>query len=40
MVEKIASWKEASVYIKKARKDPEFMKDLKKFIANSTGKSK
>jgi len=40
MVKKNASWKETSDYIKKARKDPEFMRDLKKFIANSTGKSK
>jgi hypothetical protein len=34
------SWKEVSKYIKEARKDPEFMKDLKKFIAVSTGRSK
>ena len=26
------SWKEASEYIKEARKDPEFRKDLKEFI--------
>ena len=32
------SWKEDSAYIKEARKDPEFRKDLKKFIAVSTGK--
>lgn len=34
------SWAYTSDYIKKARKDPEFIKDLKKFIAVSTGKSK
>lgn len=33
------SWTEVSKYIKQARKDPEFMRDLKKFIAVSTGKS-
>jgi len=37
---KKVSWKETSDYIKEARKDPEFMRDLKKFIAISTGKSK
>ncbi len=36
----IAQWKNVSKYIKEARKDREFMKDLKKFIAISTGKSK
>ncbi len=35
-----SSWKEASQHIKEARKDPEFMRDLKKFIDVSTGKSK
>jgi len=34
------SWEEVSRYIKEARKDPEFMRDLKKFIAISTGRSK
>ncbi len=34
------SWEKASRYIKEARKDYEFRKDLKKFIAVSTGKSK
>ncbi len=33
-------WEEVSRYIKEARKDPEFRKDLKKFIDISTGKSK
>ena len=33
-------WEEISRYIKEARKDPEFRKDLKKFIAKSAGKSK
>ena len=33
-------WEEVSRYIKEARKDPEFRKDLKKFIAVTTGKSK
>ena len=32
------SWKEVSEYIKEARKDPEFRKDLKEFIAISSGK--
>ncbi len=35
-----SSWKEASEYIKEARKDPEFRRNLKKFIAVSAGKSK
>jgi hypothetical protein len=35
-----ASWKEVSAYIKEARKDPEFMRDLKKFIAVNTSTSK
>ena len=34
------SWKEASEYIKEARKDPEFRKDLKEFIAVSSGKKR
>lgn len=34
------SWADISTYIKEARKDPEFRKDLEKFIAISTGKSK
>ena len=34
------SWKEVSKYIKEARKDPEFRRDLKKFICISSGKSK
>jgi len=39
-MKKKTSWKETSEYIKEARKDKEFMKDLKKFIAVSSGKSK
>ena len=40
MKKRTVSWQETSDYIKKARKDPEFMRDLKRFIANSAGKSK
>lgn len=32
------SWDETVHYIREARKDPEFRKDLKEFIAISTGK--
>ena len=33
-------WADVSKNIKEARKNPEFMKDLKKFIAIHEGKSK
>ena len=33
-------WEELNAYIKEARKDPRFRKDLKKFLAATTGKSK
>ncbi len=36
--QKRMSWEETVQYIKEARKDPEFRKDLKEFIAISTGK--
>ena len=32
------SWEETSKYIKEARKDPEFRRDLKKFIAIAEGR--
>lgn len=35
---KNATWEEVSRYIKEARKDPEFRKDLKEFIAITSGK--
>ena len=37
-VKKHEQWENVSKYIKEARKDPEFRKDLKAFIAVSTGK--
>ena len=40
MKKKNTTWKETSEYIKEARKDKEFMKDLKRFIAVSSGRSK
>ena len=32
-------WEELNAYIKEARKDPQFRKDLKKFLDITTGKS-
>jgi len=34
------NWEELNAYIKEARKDPQFRKDLKKFLDITTGKSK
>ena len=34
------SWDELNEYIKEARKNPEFMKDLHEFIDETTGKHK
>lgn len=34
------SWDEVSKYIKEARKDPEFRRDLKEFIAVAEGRKR
>ncbi len=34
------TWEDISEYIKKAKKDPEFKRDLKAFIKMHTGKKK
>ena len=38
-MKKDASWEDVSHYIKEARRDPEFRRDLKKFIAMHEGRA-
>lgn len=37
---RVKNWEEVSNYIKEARKDPEFRKDLKNFIAIAEGRKR